>query len=73
MHKNPLLAVRIVVLVLIFIIPPFRRSLFGFDAHVVSAKRMLRRGEVTIYVSIFLVYILERDHKKKSSALIGSS
>ena len=54
----------------------YRRSLFGFDAHV-SAKRMRRGGEVTVSVSIFLVYmlllIIMRDCKRKpSSALIGS-
>ena len=52
---------------------PYRRSLFVFDAHVSASMR--RGGEVTVSVSILLVYMLliKRDCKRKpSSALIGS-
>ena len=65
-RKNPLLVVRMVVLFLFcFFMSPSRRSLFGFDARG-SAKRMRRRGEVTVYVKI--------DSKiNPSLVLIGSS
>ena len=56
-----------------FFVSPSHRSLFGFDARV-SAKRMRRRGEVTVSVSIFLVCMLERDPKgNPSSVLMGTS
>ena len=49
-----------------------RRGLFGLDAQV-SAKRMPRRGEVTVSVTIFLVCMLKRDHKRNPClVLIGS-
>ena len=56
--KNPLLAIRmVIVLVLMLFMLPSRRSLFGVDAQV-SAKRMRRRGEMTVSVRVFLVCVL---------------
>ena len=59
-RKNPLFAIRMVVLALLLFMIPSRRSLFGVGVQVVSdcSKRVRRRGEMTVSVSIFLVCVL---------------
>ena len=74
-RHNPPLAVRMAVLVLCFscfFLVEVYLGLFGFDAQV-SAKFMQRRGEVDVSISIVLVYMLKRKHKRNpSSGMIGS-
>ena len=66
-HTNPLLAVLTVVPALVFSCPPLVEVCLGL------MKRMLYGGEVTASVGIFLVRMLERDHKTTPLWLIGSS
>ena len=56
-RKNPLSAISMVVLALLLFMLPSRRSLFGVNAQV-SAKRIRRRGEMAVSVSVFLVCVL---------------
>ena len=53
MHKNPLLAVRMVMLVLFFYMSRPLLNLFGFDAQIIPARLMRCRGEVALSVGIF--------------------